>query len=64
VNKAAVEVTIRGITQGGMLPFMMRCMACGEEWEPKPNRKGELNDAALDKSAADHWKACTDGAPD
>lgn len=59
MDKRAVEVPIVGITQDGFSPHMMRCMQCGEEWEPKPNRKGEITDLALDNSAKAHWKACT-----
>lgn len=60
MDKRGVEQTL-GITQDGMSPCTMRCIQCGEEWQPKPNRKGDLTDAALDRSAKDHWQECEVG---
>lgn len=46
-------VKISGITQSGVKPYRMTCMACFEEWEPASS-----TDHGLDKSAKDHWARC------
>ena len=44
--------------QNGMPPYPIRCLTCGQSWEPPPAssgpNKGTVTDSTIEKSTRDH----------
>jgi len=54
--------TYFGVVQDGLPPHTMRCLRCGDTWQPKPvgqgKTKGQHTDDSLDKQALKHLASC------